>query len=278
MDPYVQQRYGELAQRDPQLSWPALEARVAADFKLSAAKLRREHDAKAAEIRAEAERRIAGLLAETEAAIADIRTRGEEAIESGSQKAERQVSDAQEIREAARAAAESRKADLAQGREALAGLRAQQQSIETDRHVRATAAQAEAKAREHEVRAAELTAALEALTRYKLQLAEQLPIKGLAVTFSEKGKKSLTLDGIPLATLNSGRLYKLATEVTLVRNDVPDDGSPRVRLVLLDGLEKLDRETQLGVLRECAERGTQVIACVVSEASLQVLSGEAALR
>jgi hypothetical protein len=32
MDPYVQQRYGELAQKDPQFSWPAFEARVGLIF------------------------------------------------------------------------------------------------------------------------------------------------------------------------------------------------------------------------------------------------------
>lgn len=256
----------------------ALEGRVAGNFKLAAAKLRRDHDARVAEIRAEAERRIAELLAETNRAVAAQQERGEAEIESGTEAAQRQVDEAHEIRQAARVALEGGlKADVAEAREQLAALRAQQQSYETDRHVRATAAEAEAKARQHEARAAELTRGLEALKRYRLELAEQLPIRGLAVKFDDKGRKSLTLDGVPLNQVNDGRLYELATEVSLLRNRPPGDGRPFLPLVLLDGIERLDPVRRAGLLREIAARGSQVIAACVGADALRALRGKAVI-
>ncbi len=235
----------------------------------------------AAKLRAAAEKRVADFAAqvkaETDAQVEELRSKGEDELEAEQNRAEHRKIVAREKREAARQATAAKQAELGSMSERLATLRAQQEAIATDRHVRATAEVAEEKAREHELRADALTKSLAALTRYKLKLAEQLPIPGLSVRFDDKGRKSLTLDGIPLSTVNSGRLYKLATEVTLVRNDAPDDGSPRVRLVLLDGLEKLDHETRAGLLRECASRGTQVIAAVVSDTTMQTLRGEDAL-
>lgn len=254
------------------------EARITADFKLSAAKLRTEHEQRAAEIRAAAERRVAELAAEMETAIDAMRTRGEEGIRQFDQAWTEACVAAAQAHEKARAAIQVKRQNLQAGRELLATLRAQQSAIETDRHVRATAQEAKAKAAQHEERALVLTHALEALKRYKLKLASQLPIPGLAVQFSDGGKKSLTLDGVPLAQVNDGRRAELATEVSLLRSRPPEDGRPYLPLVLLDGIEKLDPSRRVALLREVAARGTQIIAaCVVSD-PMKVLRGEDALH
>ncbi len=258
-------------------AYTAEEQRVAGEFKAEAAKMRRAFDARAAEIRAEAERRIAADQADTDRAILELQQRGEATLDERSTEEEAAVSQARERRDAARVETERRKAELAAGRERLASLRAQQQAVETDRHVRATADAAEAKARQHGERSAALTAALEALTRYKLQLAESLPIKGLAVHFDERGRKSLTLDRVPLDQVNAARRYSLAVEQSLLRNRPALDGQPYLPVVLLDDAEKLDPETRAGVLREIASRGSQVIAAVVSPTTFRVLRGEDAL-
>lgn len=243
------------------------EERLKGQFKTAREKLRAAHEAKAAEIRAAAERRVAELLAETEAEIDALRTRAEAEIDAEDQAQQDAIHQLEE-----------RGSALHQGRERLAALREQQRSIETDRHVRATAAEATAKARGHEARSAELTQALDALKRYRLELAERLPIKGLAVSFDEKGRKSLTLDGVPLAQVNDGRLVELATEVSLLRaTPAQRQGGPHLPLVLLDGIERLDPKARAALLREIASRGAQVLAAVVAPDALRTLRGEEAL-
>jgi hypothetical protein len=180
--------------------------------------------------------------------------------------------------EAERQALETRKTTLADGREKLAALRARQESIATDRHVRKTAAEAQEKSRQHAARATVLSKGIEALQRYRLQLAEKLPIKGLAVKFDEKGRKSLTLDGVPLSQVNDGRLVELATEVSLLRARRPDDGTPFLPIVLLDGLERLNAKKRAALLREIASRGSQVVAAVVAEDTFKALRGDDALE
>jgi hypothetical protein len=252
--------------------------RIGGAFKLEAGRLRDDHKAQAAELRAAAERRIAELLAETESAIDALKTRGEAEIDDAQAKAQEGREAARLVREQARIAVQAKSLRLGEGREKLATLRAQQQSAETDRHVRATAHEAEAKAKEHEARARALTAGIDALRRYRLELAGTLPVKGLAVVFSETGKKSLTLEGVPLAQVNTGRLVELATEVSLLRNRPATDGRPALNLILLDGLEALDTKARSALLREIAARGSQVVAAVVGPDALRVLRGEAAVE
>ncbi len=253
------------------------EANALGTFRATAAKLRTAHEARVAEIQAEAERKIAAALAETQSRIDALRAQGEGARDAAREAAEAAKAAARKALEDARAASEGKRAELAKVTEHLAGLRAQQQAIATDRHVRAAAAKDEAEARQHEARAAALTKALEALTRYKLELAAQLPIKGLAVKFDEKGRKSLTLDRVPLGQVNKARLAELAVEVSLLRQP-KDDGRPHLPLVLLDDAEKLDPEARIALFRECAARGTQIIAAVVGpNAPLRILRGEEAL-
>jgi len=251
---------------------------LAAHVKDERARLRGAHAEKAAEIRAQAERRIAELAAEMETALDAVRSecdrQRDDALESfnaATEKAEAARGEELKMREGSRA-------DLAAARERLAGLRAQQQSADTDRHVRAAARQAEDKADALRANSARLTRALEALKRYKLQLAATLPVQGLAVQFAESGKKTLTLNGVLLAMVNKARLAELATEVSVLRGArAPADGRPFLPIVLLDDLERLDSESRVALLRAVAARGSQIVAAVVTDEPLRVLRGEAAL-
>jgi len=248
--------------------------KATADFREKAAKLRAFHESAAAEARAEAERLVAKHLAEVEAKIAEFKEWAD--IEAGTaREAEAKARQAAVLeREEARAESDLPKRALAEVRELLAADREQQRSADTDRHVRATAEAAEAKARDHEARAGELTAGIEALRRYRLELAGRLPVKGLAVAFDEKGRKSLTLDGVPLAQVNTGRLVELATEVSLLRCG---KGTAALDVILLDGIENLDPKARAALLREVAARGAQVIAAAVTDGPFRVLRGEDAL-
>jgi hypothetical protein len=253
------------------------EQKVRADFKADASKLRRTHEEKAAAIRAEAERKVAEDLATTEGAINALREGGEVEINEASKARDAAVDASWTATNAARSELEHDREALANVREHIATLRATQTSIETDRHVRATANEGKAKAEKWAERARELTDGLEALKRYKLKLASSLPIKGLAVHFDDKGRKSLLLDGVPLDQVNRARLSEIAVEVSLLRGRRETMTRTYLPLVLLDDAEKLDPEARAALLRECAARGSQVIAAVVSQTTLRVLRGEDAL-
>lgn len=259
-------------------TYDAVLANAQGDFRTEAARLRREHEARAAEIRAEAERAVSADLAATEQAIHNTKEAGEATLEAATRLMDEKSVAAHAAREQARSVAEGRKRTLAEGREALAALRAQQASIDTDRHVRATADAAKKAAEAHAERVAALSRAIEALRQYKLRLASELPVKGLAVQFDDRGRKSLTLDGVPLAQVNDGRRAELVTEVAVLRGRAPADGRPYLPLVLLDGIERLDPARRAALLRSVAARGTQVIAAVVGPDALQVLRNEDALQ
>lgn len=258
-------------------TFAASEAEIHSSFKTSAAKLRGEHEKKAAEIRAKAEREVAEDLAVTNAAIDALREAGEVAIGEFETLQTGALDTARQERQNARERTEERQESVVGMRERLAELRTMHQSIETDRHVRATAQEAKTKAEQHAARANELTRGLEALKRYKLMLASALPIKGLAVHFDERGRKSLTLEGVPLEQVNRGRQAEIAVEVSLLRGARPSDDRPYLPLVLLDDAEKLDAEARNALLREVAARGSQVVAAVVGTTPLQVLRGEEAV-
>ena len=240
--------------------------RVEASFKSEAAALRSKHQQKAAELRAATEKRIAELLAETETAIDTIRTRGEGELEH-----------AEAARVAVLEAIAAKGRTLATLREKLAGLRAQQTNIETDRRLRATAKEARTAAETHKARADELTAGLEALKRYRAQLAGSLPFKGLEVSFDEKGKTVITLDRIPIDQVNTGRLKEFADEVTLLRGAAPSGDRPFLPLVLVDWIESIDDEARARHLQALAARGAQVVAALVQSSPLEVRHGDAAL-
>lgn len=229
-------------------------------------RLRAAHEAKAAELRAVAEKRIAELRAEMEAAVDAAKTAGEQqldALDAGM--------------EAAEAAIEQRRLALAAERERLAALRAQAESAATDRHVRATAEEGRKRARALKDRSEALTRALEDLKRYATDLAGKLPIKGLEVTYDDRGRRLVTLDRVPLDQVNSGRLRELASEVSALQLAARGEEGLRLPLVLIDWLEQVDAERRAEHLQSLAAGGAQVVAAVVDVGDFRALRGAKAV-
>ena len=248
-------------------------------FKAEAAKMRADHAERAAEIRAEAEKRIAELKDEMEVALDDKATKGGDQVADLERQHDNEADTIRAASSTARQEIAALAEQLAHGRANVATLRERQNAIATDRHVRRAADAAKDSAERFAARSRQLTAALEALKRYKVELAGTLPIPGLAVTFDEKGKKTVTLDDVPLDQVNKARRAEVAVQISLLRAEPPADESdrPYLPIIFLDDAEKLDDEARAALFREVAARGAQVIAAVVSRQPLEVLRGEAAL-
>jgi hypothetical protein len=254
----------------------AEETRVKDRFKAEADRVRSSHAERVAEWRAELERRIKEDLAASDRAVETLREDSEKQLESTDAARDAVISQAGLTRAEARARHESARKELAAGREKLAALRAQQQAVETDRHVRTQAKDSSDKAAAHEKRWNELTEAIEALRRYAVELAGSLPIKGLEVRYDEKGKRVVLLDKVPLDQVNDGRLQELADEVSLLHAAARGTSRPYLPIVLVDWLERVDEARRAAHLRGLSERGAQVVAAVVGEGPLQVVHGAAA--
>lgn len=239
------------------------EARIKATFDAHRARLKADHEESAASIRAAAEKRIAELSAEMETTIDGLRTSGE-----------RELSEADAARDKALAAIESKKATLAEGREQLAGYRAQQESLATDRRVRSLAQEAKAKAETHDLRWKELDAAIKLLKRHAAELAGQAPIKGLRVGFDEKGKRIVTLDEKPLDKLSGSELTALSARVAALRSRQGGTARP-LRLILLDELGRSTLSRRKALLEELASGGAQVIAAIAEETPELAVRGAA---
>jgi len=75
------------------------------------------------------------------------------------------------------------------------------------------------------------TAALDNLTQFKSDLLEKLPIPGIEIQNGE-----ILVDGIPFDRINESRKVRLAIEIAKLRLGT-------LRLVIVDGLERLDSKT-----------------------------------
>lgn len=240
----------------------AAEARIRAAFEKKKGELRAAHDLKAAEIRAAAEKRITELLAETQVAIDAASTSGE-----------RELDEAEAELQKAREEVVGREKMLAEAREKLASLRAQQESLAADRRIRSLAKEAKDKAEAHDARWKELDAAIRKLKRHAAELAGSLPIKGLAVGFTEQGKRIVTLDGKPLEKLSGSELTTLSARVAALRSRQGGTQRP-LRLILLDELGRSTLSRRRALLEELAAGGAQVIAAIAEEtAELAVRGG-----
>ncbi len=238
---------------------------------------RAKHEAVAAQIRAEAEKRVADLLAECEVSIDELRAAcGRDDAEAAAERDEA-VAAAEASHVTARLELAERGGALDVKREAVAALREQQRTAAQDRHVRGIAQEALEKSKAHAARSEELTTGLQALRRYATELAGTLPIKGLSLGYDDKGRRFVKLDGLDLAQLNTGRLRELADEIALLHSTARAGDRPALPLILVDWLEQVDDERRVEHLRALAERGAQVVACVVAPGPLRALRGEAAL-
>jgi len=229
------------------------EAAIKAAFEQERDRLKAKHEQKAAEMRRDCEFHIARAAAEVETAIDDRRTKGEA-----------ELSAADSARDAALKAIDKRKAILAGGRELLAALRQAQTSAETDARVRALALEAKSKAEGHDHRWKELDVAIRALKRYATELAGKAPIKGLEVSFDEKGKRVVRLDGKPLEKLSGSELTALSARVAALRSRQGGTERP-LKLILIDEIGRTTLKRRTALLAELTAGGAQVIACLAEE-------------
>lgn len=250
--------------------------KIRSGFEADRAKLRADHEAEAARLRAACEKRVAELLAEVETKVDDLRTKGDARlaeIDKETEAAERAANKAAAV---AIAALTPRHDDLQKRRAALLAGRQGAEAYAADTKVRTMAAEAKAKAETHERRWKELDESLRALRRHAAELAGAAPIKGLVVSFDEKGKRLVTLDSKPLDKLSASESSALAARVAALRSRSGGTERP-LKLILLDEIGRTTLSRRRALLEELTAGGAQVIAALASEdAELGVRGPEAA--
>ncbi len=139
---------------------------------------------------------------------------------------------ARERRAEVRAAAAQRGAKLNVTRERLAALRAQAEASAKAKALHEQAAQFDLEAQRLALESTRLTKAVDALDRYRRQMAENLPISGLEIE-----DKTIRVNGIPFEQLNTAQRVAIAVKVATLRAKVQ-----RLPVVFVDGAEALDSE------------------------------------
>lgn len=141
----------------------------------------------------------------------------------------------------------------------------QERAREADRHenTRRVVAQMQAEVSALDEQSKKLTAALEGLERLKVGLLQRLPIKGLEVVDGVIQK-----DGVPFARLNRAEQVKVAIQLAQLR-------AGELKLICVDGLECLDGPTFEVFRKKVAQTDLQVVVTRVDpdpESELEGLS------
>lgn len=111
----------------------------------------------------------------------------------------------------------------------------------------------EDQARKAKAQSDDLTARLNRLDRLKAELLGKLPVKGLEV----KGGKFF-FEGIPFDQVNLSRRIILAVEILKLR-------AGKLKLVILDNAEHLDRKHREELESKCREAGFQLFETIVDD-------------
>jgi DNA repair exonuclease SbcCD ATPase subunit len=90
-----------------------------------------------------------------------------------------------------------------------------------------------------------------------------LPVEGLST--NEAG--DILVHGLPISELSTGESLMLACEIAIA--SLPPDG---LRIVLVDGLEQLDKANRTKMFDRLAAAGVQVLACEVTDSDLTVIT------
>lgn len=248
-----------------------LQAREAA--RSEAARAIEDHDLQttcgAADLAAEGANRLADLderVRAIEAALQEARAARAQAAAEGQRSLDHYRAKRAEERAALKLAGEQRGAAAFDAR-AAAALEAEAHragTIERAKHAAAARKQAEyvtglrRDVEGLEARSERLTAALAALDQLEQRLLADLPIRGLAVQAGE-----VTLDGVPFPRLSGAQQVELAFAVAA-------RVSGRLRLVLADGLERLDTERFAAFCAAVERLGFQALVTRVSDEALTV--------
>ena len=75
-----------------------------------------------------------------------------------------------------------------------------------------------------------------------------IPIKGLTV---ENGVP--LINGLPISNLSEGQKLDLCIDITLSKEN-------NLKLILIDGIEKMSKENQERIYKKCKENGIQFIS------------------
>jgi hypothetical protein len=229
--------------------------RVRADFKEFAGTRRAAHERRAAELRAGVERQIAEEAAALEKDIEENRASGEALMEEQARELRRGHESVAASRLEAEATLQGRRHALTEAREQLAGLREQADASARFQALDDQAGGFEEEAERHKAESARLTAAMERLDAFRRALAKDLPIPGLEIEGAE-----IRLDGIPLAQVNESRRVEVAAKVAQARAEL----NP-LKVLFLDGLERLDTVHRTALLEYLVEHGIQAFGAVVTD-------------
>lgn len=230
--------------------------RIRSDFKEFAGVRRGDHERRAAEFRAQAERKIAAEAASLEQEIEEGRTTREvERVALDEAQHDAEVA-AHGDRAKADVALQGRRQQLTEARERLATLREQAEAATRFGALDEQAGGFEGDAQRHRAESNLLTAALDRLDAFRLDLVKELPIPGLEIDGTE-----IKVDGVPLAMVNKARRVEVAAKIALARA-----AKYPLKLVFLDDLEHLDAENREALLSYLAEHGVQAFGgCVTDE-------------
>ncbi len=234
--------------------------KVAATFKIDAAKLRREHEQRAAEARRALEESIAKDLAAVNLRIEDIRALGERTIDGIEASAERTLQGATEARNARLREVGELRADLTARREELAQLRGEESASVGFRALQDQADAFDLQTIALREKSERLTDALEALDAHRRRLADNLPIPGLAINGT-----TITVHGVPFEQLNTAQKVEIAVKVATLRA-----AHQRLPLVWVDNAEALDSAHFAALVAELQATGTQAFIAKVTDGPLLV--------
>ena len=169
--------------------------------------------------------------------------------------AEREINDAQ-VR------------DLQLNQQDIAALEADVRTFQRDRDAWKTLQDAGAinlQAEEMDAKSKSLTVLIEETRGKPAELLRDavLPVDGLAI--DDDG--NVTINGLPISELSTGEQLMIAVSISIAT--LPEDG---IRIVLVDGLEKLDEGNRSLLLDKMAEADVQVLATEVGEGELTVIT------
>jgi energy-coupling factor transporter ATP-binding protein EcfA2 len=149
-----------------------------------------------------------------------------------------------------------------------AALKADVETYQRDRDTWRTLQDAKDKDDEAEVlegQSKELTTLIEETRAKPAELLRSavLPVDGLAI--DDEG--NVTINGLPISELSTGEQLMIAVSIAIAT--LPEGG---LRIVLVDGLEKLDERNRAKLLARMAQASVQVLATEVGDGELTVIT------
>lgn len=238
------------------------EAEVKASFKQAAAKLRTDHEQQAMEIRAAAERRIAELAAIVETTIDGLRESDGAALEKADDAMTAALQEARIRRGEADNDRLGRESGLLDLERKLTALEAERDEAQRTQALEGQLKKFEQQHVDLTADADRLTATLDALDAFRLQLAKTLPVPGLEIAGSE-----VKVNGVPWAQLNKGQRVGILVKVACLRAQGMD-----LPLIFVDDAETLDSEHLALLEQELAAAGVQALISRVSDGDLEVVA------